>query len=172
MTGRRALPLLAIAAAVACCSSPDGPAAPVEASSPPSATVRSTSNTPLPGSAESPAPTGTPSTRTDTEWGRIWDGLPASFPRFPGAQPTETGDGPASAVLDVPGDVATVTEWYQSALEHAGYSTLSLSGPLEDGSMEIDSMGPILECLVRTTIAPLGGETIVTILYGADCPAG
>jgi hypothetical protein len=100
----------------------------------------------------------------------IWDTLPPGFPRYPGSEPTETGEGAASAVLDVPADVQTVTTWFQAALEHAGFSTFTLSGPAEDGSMEIESVGPVDECRVRTTIAPLGGSTVVTILYGASCP--
>jgi hypothetical protein len=109
---------------------------------------------------------------TETDWGTIHDALPPGFPRYPGSTPTETGGGPASAVFDVPADVSTVTTWLQGALEGAGFSTLSLSGPSEDGSMEIESVGPATtQCRVRTTVAPLGGSTIVTILYGAVCPA-
>lgn len=125
----------------------------------------------------SPATAGGPSAppqggTTETEWGTIHDALPPGFPRYPGSTPTETGGGPASAVFDVPADVATVTTWLQGALEGAGFSTLSLSGPSEDGSMEIESVGPVTtQCRVRTTVAPLGGSTIVTVLYGAVCPA-
>jgi hypothetical protein len=109
---------------------------------------------------------------TETEWGTIHDALPPGFPRYPGSTPTETGAGPASAVFDAPADVSTVTTWLQGALEGAGFSTLSLSGPSEDGSMEIESVGPVTaQCRVRTTVAPLGGSTIVTVLYGAVCPA-
>ncbi len=107
---------------------------------------------------------------TETDWGTIWDALPPGFPSYPGSTPTQTGSPAASAVLDVPADVPTATSWLQDALERAGFSTLSLSGPAEDGSMEIDSMGPTNQCRVRTTVAPLGGSTIVTILYGAYCP--
>lgn len=107
---------------------------------------------------------------TETEWGTIWDALPPGFPRYPGSTPTETGGPAASATLDVPADVPTATTWLQAELERAGFSTLSLSGPSEDGSMEIESMGLTDQCRVRTTVAPLGGATIVTILYGAYCP--
>ena len=107
---------------------------------------------------------------TETDWGAIWDALPPGFPQYPGSTPTQTGGGAASATLDAPADVATVTNWYQAALELVGFSTLSLSGPLEDGSMEIESAGPTERCLARTTVAPLGGATIVTVLYGAGCP--
>ncbi|MEO7663599.1 MAG: hypothetical protein ABIV26_00610 [Candidatus Limnocylindrales bacterium] len=117
-------------------------------------------------------PGSTATSQTDTDWGRIWDALPAGFPQFAGASPTETGEGPASATLDV-GDAAPaeVATFYQSTLETAGYSTVSMSGPREDGSIEIQSTGDG-SCQVRTTIAPLGGTTIVTILYGAGCPFG
>ena len=127
-----------------------------------------------PPSAAPPAsgPSAPPAGTTETDWGTIHDALPPGFPRYPGSTPTETGGGPASAVFDVPADVPTVTTWLQGALEGAGFSTLSLSGPAEDGSMEIESVGPATtQCRVRTTVAPLGGSTIVTILYGAVCPA-
>lgn len=135
----------------------------------PTATALTTVPTPVP---TDPGTTARPSppTQTDTDWGRIWDALPEAFPRYPGANPTETGEGPASAILDV-GDAepAEVATFYQSALEGAAYSTLSMSGPREDGSWEIESVGEAT-CRTRTTIAPLGGSTIVTILFGAACP--
>jgi hypothetical protein len=102
--------------------------------------------------------------------GRIWDALPELFPEFAGADPTETGEGPASAVLDVGDtDPAEVAAFYVGALEAAGYSTLARSDPREDGSIEAEWAGDTT-CRVRATITPLGGTTIVTILYGADCP--
>jgi hypothetical protein len=124
-----------------------------------------------PATAPSGAPSGVPAGVTETDWGQIRDALPPGFPLYPGSTPTQTGGGPASAVLEVPGDVTTVTTWLQGALEGAGFSTLSLSGPFEDGAMEIESVGPTTQCRVRTTIAPLGGSTVVTVLYGAVCPA-
>lgn len=151
-----------------------GCASPVEPS--PSSTPRPA--TPSPGSTPilvttAPSPTPTPAATaglTETTWGTIWDALPPGFPRYPGSTPTEAAGGAASAVFDVPADVQTVTTWLQAELERAGFSTFTLSGPAEDGSMEIESVGLVDECLVRTTIAPLGGSTIVTILYGGSCP--
>jgi hypothetical protein len=126
---------------------------------------------PPPSSQVAPSPAAGTSGTTQTDWGTIHDALPPGFPRYPGATPTETGAGPASGVFDVPADVSTVTTWFQGALEGAGFSTLSLSGPADDGSMEIESVGLTTQCRVRTTVAPLGTSTIVTILYGAVCPA-
>ena len=118
------------------------------------------------GTSPEPSPPG----QSDTDWGRIWDALPESFPEFAGASPAETGEGPASAVLDVGDtDPAEVAAYYVGALEAAGYSTLARSDPREDGSWEIESAGDS-ECRVRTTVTPLGGTTILEILYGADCP--
>ncbi len=135
----------------------------------PSTTIPSPTPSPTePGIAPGPTPPG----QTDTDWGRIWDGLPAAFPAYPGTHPTETGQGPASAILDAgaarPAEVAT---FYQSALEGVGYSTVALSGPREDGSWELESTGDA-GCQVRATAKPLGGSTIVTILFGAACPFG
>lgn len=108
--------------------------------------------------------------QTDTEWGRIWDGLPGSFPAYPGASPTETGEGPASAILDVgAADPVETTAFYQAALEAIGASTVAVSGPREDGSWEVEAVGDG-GCRIRVTMTPLGGSTIVVILYGADCP--
>src|SRR5688572_9679608 len=58
------------------------------------ATPASTSKTT---SASNPPPDGTPSDstaappaeQTDTDWGRIWDGVPDAFPIYPGATPAD-----------------------------------------------------------------------------------
>ena len=119
-------------------------------------------------SAEASAPAG----QTDTAWGRIWDSLPAGFPAYPGSSPAvEAATGPASAVLAVQGvDAKTIAGWMQSKLEQATYSTEARTGPFEDGSYVLDSTGPGPGCRVQVSIAPLGGLTTVTVLYGAGCP--
>ena len=110
---------------------------------------------------------------TDTAWGRIWDALPITFPTWPGARPTETGEGPASAILDAgAAEPAAVASFYESALGAAGFSTVSMSGPREDGSREIEATAGEAGCHARITVTPLGGTTIITILFGADCPFG
>ncbi|MFL5680185.1 MAG: hypothetical protein ACJ77B_06250 [Chloroflexota bacterium] len=107
--------------------------------------------------------------QTDTEWGRIWDAIPRSFPVYPGAAPTTDIGSPASAQLVIPADVATATSWTTSALKAAGFTT-DVSGPLEDGSMTLDSTRPGTACKAQTRIAKQGGTTVMTVLYGADCP--
>lgn len=110
--------------------------------------------------------------QTDTEWGRIWDTLPSGFPTYPGSTPAEeTATGPASADLAVDGiDAKGIATLLQTLLERAGYETVGLSGPLEDGSYVLDMTGSATGCKVRVSAAPTGGLTTVTILYGAACP--
>jgi len=120
------------------------------------------------GEVASEEPEATIST-TRTPWGVILDALPSSFPRYPGAKPTDLREGPASAAFLVPADAVVVTDWYQSALEIAQYTTVALSGPLEDGSYQIDSMGAAPACKARTMLRPQHGSTIVVVLLGAAC---
>jgi hypothetical protein len=120
---------------------------------------------------ETDKPVGGDVTQTDTEWGRIWDALPASFPVYPGAVETEeAGAGePVSATFTAAAAPDEIATWMQSQLELATYSTEALSGPLEDGRFVLDSVGEE-GCGIETTVAPAGGLTIITVRYGADCP--
>jgi len=110
--------------------------------------------------------------QTDTPWGRIWDTLPGRFPAIPGARPSEeAASGPASATLVIDGDVARlVAAALVTQLAGAGFPTAGLGAPLEDGSYTLDATGSTPGCKVQLTIKPMGGETVVTILYGAACP--
>jgi hypothetical protein len=113
-----------------------------------------------------------PVTQTDTEWGRIWDALPAAFPVYPGAVESEEAGGgePVSATFSIADAAADeIATWLQQQLELATYSTEALSGPLEDGSFVIDSVGDA-GCRIETTVAPAGGLALITVRYGADCP--
>ena len=133
-----------------------------EASQPPAASP--TASQPGAGASQPGAVAG----QTDTDWGRIWDTLPPSFPRYPGARPSEP-TGPASASLVIPSDVQTATSWMKAALDSGEWATI-IGGPLEDGGMALDSVGPADGCQVSTRIAKVGGVTLMTILYGASCP--
>ncbi len=135
--------------------------------SPSETTSARPSLTPVPG-----GPSSSPDrpTTTQTEWGEIVDQLPIDFPVFPGSHEA-TGDpteGPISGAFSAPSDGITVTKWYQGALEQAGYRTEAVSGPFEDGSTVIDSVGATT-CRVQTTIRPLSGTTLVSVRYGAGC---
>ena len=122
----------------------------------------------------SPEPSGAPSDepgQTDTEWGRIWDALPAGFPQPIGSGPSEPiGRGPSSAELAVGASPVDVTGFYAQALPHAGYGDVSTQGPLEDGTRTVDAAGGVAGCKVQVTVTPLSGVTHVTILFAAACP--
>src|SRR3954452_23755144 len=109
--------------------------------------------------------------QTDTSWGRIWDGLPRGFPTFPGSTVADdagvTGVSATWAVRN--GDPKAIADWFQRALEGATYSTEALSGPNEDGSFVLDSVGEA-GCKIETVVAPSGGLMLVTVKYGAACP--
>jgi hypothetical protein len=122
-------------------------------------------------SAANPSTTAT-ADQTDTDWGRIWDGVPAGFPRYPGSTPDDDStDEPASARYAIDsGDAGTIAMWFQDALEQATFSTIGMNGPGEDGGYVIDSVGEG-DCQVHTTITPLGSMTFVAVWYGAGCPS-
>jgi hypothetical protein len=126
--------------------------------------------TPVPGGA-TPSPveaTGTP-TQTDTEWGRIWDAVPDSFPRPGQSQPADSISGPASAAFSIGAAPIDVVATMKTGLDEAGFTT-DESGPFEDGGYVLDSSGSPDGCKVQTTITPLSGTTLMTVQYGAVCP--
>ena len=144
---------------------PSAAASAAPATAAPTEAQPSTSGAPA---SETPGPDSNAMTQTDTEWGRIWDAIPRSFPVYPGATAATEIGAPASAQFVVPANVSTATTWMKSALDATGLRT-TVSGPLEDGSMTLDSVGPN-GCAAQTTIARTGGVTVLTILYGARCP--
>jgi hypothetical protein len=88
------------------------------------------------------------------------------------ADPGDPADGPVSGAFVVARSPDDVTQLMQTGLAAAGYSTEALSGPLEDGSLVIDSIGTDPACRVQTRVRELGGTTMITVLYGAACPRG
>jgi hypothetical protein len=160
---RRLVPVIPFVLLIAACGSN-----PSTSPSPPPPTSAEPSQP-----AETAAPSIAPQAgQTDTDWGRVWDALPAGFPRYPGAAAADDASAaPASGRYAVAGgDPEEIAAWLQAAMETATFST-DVSGPLEDGSFTLDSMGDG-KCRIQTTIAPLGEMTFVTVLYGADCPNG
>ena len=126
-----------------------------------------------PSSAASTAPgAGAAEGQTDTEWGRIWDTLPSRFPDIPGARPSEeAAAGPASATFVIGGDVSRqVAAALVTLLASAKFPTGGLGTPLENGAYVLEATGPTAGCKLQVTVEPKGGETLVTILYGAACP--
>jgi hypothetical protein len=127
--------------------------------------------TPVPGGSTAASPAiVSPPTQTDTEWGRIWDALPPDFPLPPDAVLAETREGPVSASMGVGGAGQPTASFMESALTGAGFSIESTQGPMEDGSITIDAVGPDPACQVQVRVRPLSGLTNVVVLYGAGCP--
>jgi hypothetical protein len=177
-TARLALGAALVALALAACGGAASTPLPSAATPTPTTAPSATAGTPTP-----PAPTTVPggSDRTpapspgtfETAWGEAWDALPAGFPVPAGAAPADPGDptaGPVSGafVVDLSAEDAVAAQ--QAGLAAAGYSTEALSGPSEDGALVIDSIGQDPACRVQTIVRPLGGTTMMTVLYGAACP--
>ena len=166
--GRRTLLLAALPFVLAACSVLYDP--------PPSGTPAPTGEapplTPVPGgsTAASPAAEVSPPTQSDTEWGRIWDALPPSFPLPPDAVPTETGQGAASGSFAVGAAAPNTASLLESALTAAGFAIESREGPSEDGSFTLNAVGRDAGCAAQVRIVPLSGTTNVVVLYGAGCP--
>jgi hypothetical protein len=157
--------LVAVALVIAACGS--------TATSSPSGAAQQPAPSTAGSSAAPPAQGGAAATgQTDTEWGRIWDTLPDNFPAIPGARPSEeAATGAASANLVIEGNVARlVATALVGQLAKNGFPTAGLGTPLEDGSYTLDATGSVPGCKVQLTIKPMGGETFVTVLYGAACP--
>jgi len=162
-----ALPILTLA--LAACGATPAPTGTIGATpSPTPAATDATASDP----AVNPSASGAPMSQTNTEWGTIWDGVPAGFPRYPGSTAADDATGePVSDVYAIPtGDPARIAADLQTAMETATYSTEGLSGPFEDGSYVLDSVGEG-GCQIQTRVAPQGSLILVTVLYGADCPA-
>jgi hypothetical protein len=168
----RSLVLVAIVVVLSACTTSPGASTPASAAPSASGAPATPAGASASASTASPgasAPASSTATQSTTEWGRIWDALPPSFPTYPGAQPTETGAAPATATLQLPVTVDAAAAWWRTALEGAGYRIEGVNGPLEDGSIVIDAEGGA-GCRVQTSVAPLGGTTVATIHVGADCP--
>jgi hypothetical protein len=141
----------------------------------PAGTPTGATPVPLPPTAAGASATPGPSlpSQTATEWGRIWDALPPWFPIPDGAQPTETGAGPVTAELQLPANAGTaidIARDFQSAFQQAGFATVNLDGPLEDGSVTVSVPGPEGACRIDVQVVPLGSAVVARVLYGAECP--
>lgn len=165
LTGTALVAALALSACAASVTPSPSAGAPSDSPAPASPTPALTPVPTDPGTSPLPTPPG----QTNTDWGRIWDSLPAGFPVYPAAHPTETGVGPATAILDAgSAPAAEVASFYQTAMTGIGLDIVSKDGPREDGSYDLLA-GDGASCAVEITAAPQGTSTIVTILYGAGC---
>ena len=175
MTGlrRRAAtpPIVILAIALALLAVSCGPTGPSPVSATPSPSP-APSLTPVPGGSTAPStsPVVISKTYTDTEVGRIWDALPSSFPRIPGAIPIESSGGPTSGTFAVGTTVENAIAMIRVGLTNLGYN-VDVGSPLEDGSVVLDAGGGEQpECRIEVRFTPLSGTTTMAVLYGAACP--
>jgi hypothetical protein len=148
---------------------------PSSASLPPPATATAPSLTPVPGGPASPvigASVGPPSTSNVEGFGEIWDGLPPSWPKFPGQSQSEIGSD-ASEVLVVKGDPAALAIQLRRTLEQRGSWGVDIGSALEDGTVMLEAIGAPEGCKVRarfTPNTPGSDEGTLQVYYGAKCP--
>lgn len=180
LPGRTLLAGALVATIVAACGSAAGSAGPTSSPTEPATTLVPTAAAPTDpaptkvpgGNGATPAPL--PGT-IETSWGTAWEALPPGFPLPPAMTPAEPGDPadePSSGAFVVERDVDAVAEQARAALDGAGYSIEALGGPAEDGSLVVDAVGQDPACRIRVTVRPLGGLTLVSVLFAAECPWG
>ena len=165
-------PILAIALVVgAAACSPSASSTPRPSGAAYSAIAPTPSLTPFPGGPSSP-PAGAsivvPST-TETEFGRIWDALPPSFPIPPGSIRTDPPGGPSSGSFALGMTVDDAARAMAAALAALGW-TVEVGSALEDGTVVLDAGGPREGCAAEVRLTPLSGTVSMSVLYGADCP--
>jgi hypothetical protein len=177
----RVLVLLALVSLVAACGSP---AAPRPTASPASSAAASPSHaaTPRPtappssaasgGTTIPPAPSPTAVGKTKTPWGVILDAVPDTFPLFPDATLADPLPEAVSGAWITKASVDEVATWYHDAVLGAAFASADLGTALEDGSRVLDVQGDLPECKVQFTFRPVGGSTMITVLYGAGCAGG
>ena len=128
----------------------------------------------MPGSGDrTPAPT--PGLLPGEAWGAAWDALPPGFPVPAGAKPADPGDpadGPVSGAFVVdgtPADVATV----DSERAHGRGLPYGVAQRAVRGRQPGDRLrGQEPGMPGPDPVRPLGGTTMITVLFGASCPWG
>jgi hypothetical protein len=111
-----------------------------------------------------------PPTTTDTEFGRIWDSLPDTFPRMARSTPVDEA-GPVSAAFATSTDVETASRGIGQTLMDLGWS-VDIGSPLEDGTVILEATGPPAGCKAEVRFTPMSGTVVMSVLYGAECPFG
>jgi hypothetical protein len=127
---------------------------------------------PVPGGPASPVVRATiaPPTTTDTEFGKIFDSLPPSFPKLLGQEPSETGAGPTSGSFAARMSVGDARKVIEVSLVAQGW-TVAVGSPLEDGTVVLEATAQA-GCKAEVRFTPVSGTVIMSVLYGASCPFG
>lgn len=123
--------------------------------------------TPVPGAPSRPPASNLPST-TNTEFGRIWDELPTSFPKLPAQAPTDLGSA-TSGTFVVNGNASALATRMRGLLEQQGWA-VDVGSPLEDGSIVLEAAGTAEGCKSEVRFTPASGTVVVAVLLAAACP--
>ena len=91
---------------------------------------------------------------------------------YPGAAAVDPMDGPATHAWEAVAPPDEVAGWYADTFEELGWSHIDLGSPLEDGTQVLDLGTDLPECRVQLTFRPLGGSTMIILMYGAGCAGG
>ena len=95
------------------------------------------------------------------------------FPTVAGSSPgEETATGPASATSSSTASMRRPSSRPSRRAQGRRLHDRRALGPLENGGYSLDMTGAATGCKVRVSMAPTGGLTRLTILYGAGCPHG
>ena len=171
---RTPAPIIAAAAAALVLAACTAAATPAPTVPPTGAISTPVVATPAPaslGPAASIAPSPSAAGTTSTDFGAIRDAVPPTFPLPPDLQPADLPDGAFSGTYSTPTASGAVATAISAGLEFAGWTAVTTSGPTEAGEVTIDATGTAAGCRTRVTVGPLGGLTVVKVLYGATCPA-
>jgi hypothetical protein len=126
----------------------------------------------VPGGPASPvigATVGPPTTTNVNGFGKIFDRVPASFPRLPDQTESEIGSA-ASGMFVSNLDPQTASRTIREGLTAQGWS-VDVSTPLEDGTVVLVATGPQPACKAEVRFTPASGSILISVLYGASCPS-
>ena len=158
------VPILASILLVAC-----GTTATVSQSARPIATARSNPTTVAGAASPAAAATIKLPTTTNTEFGKIFDALPPSFPKLPGERPADTGAGPTSGSFAANMSVTDARKIIEVSLIAQGW-TVAVGSPLEDGTVVLEATGAKPACKTEVRLTPASVTVTMSVLYGASCP--
>jgi hypothetical protein len=158
-----AVVLITTIAIVSACGSPN-PTAPTPSAS----QVANPSLAPVAGGPSTAATSAGSIGQTNTESGPIWDGLPPSFPRLPGATATDL-PGAISGAFAIPGEPGPAAEALRSALVGQGLRA-EVGTPLEDGTIVVDAGDATAACRIEARLTPRSDTVVMSVRYGASCP--
>jgi len=152
--------LAVFVALVGCRSTVPSSAAPLGSSPTPGLTA-------VPGG--NPTPAATLPTTTETEFGRIWDAVPSSFPRPSGASVVDDSTPTSAVFVAQVGEPKDVSQGIGQALTKMGWN-VDVGSPLEDGTIVMEATGSPSGCKAEVRYTRRGGSVIMTVLYSAACP--